>query len=444
MNKVMAYRGSILHFLCAPQQQHDTESYQYFDDGLLVVENGRVKMVGAVAEVKKKLTVGTEIIDYSGFLLIPGFIDMHIHYAQTEIIASYGEKLLTWLNNYVFPAEKKYSNPEYAATEADFFLRELLRHGTTTAAVYSTVHQVAANALFASAERLNMRIITGKTLMDRNAPDYLLDTPESAYTESKQLIAKWHGRDRLLYAVTPRFAPTSTEAQLEVASTLLQEFPSVYLQTHISESEAEVEWVKELYPWSKDYTDVYDHYGLLGSRSLFGHAIHLSDRESQRLYETKSVLLWCPTSNFFLGSGLFDLSKARKFNNRIGIATDMGAGPCFSMLRTLNEAYKVAALQGLRLSPLECIYRITLGNAEALSLGDKIGNFAVGKEADFLVLNLKSTPLLASKISRCETLAEKLFALSMLGDDRVVQATYILGKLKFQRSGGTKYAGNNA
>lgn len=432
-NNVSIYRASILHFLDAPQhhENNNGKCYQYFEDGLLIIENGKVKAVGEAKDLLKSVPIDAKVIDYSNYLIMPGFIDTHIHYPQTEVIASYGEQLLEWLNKYVFPTERKYVNRDYAKHMSIFFLDELLRNGTTTAMVYSTVHANSADALFECAEHINMRIMTGKVLMDRNAPEYLLDTAESAYTDSKKLIEKWHGRGRLSYVVTPRFAPTSTDAQLEVASNLLKEFPGVYLQTHISENRNEVKWVHDLYPWSKDYTDVYDHFGLLGERSLFGHAVYFSDREFQRFYETKSVIAWCPTSNFFLGSGLFNLQKAREYKNRVGMGTDVGGGSSFSMLRTLNEAYKVASLQGATLSPLESFYYLTLGNARALSLEDKIGNFETGKEADFVVLDLKSSPLLNYKIERADSLSDKLFNLAILGSDRTIKATYLCGALKY-------------
>lgn len=426
---MQAYRGSILHFLSAPTAAQDESSYQYFADGLLVVEKGHVKLVGDYAKLKSQLTPEVELIDYSGYLLMPGFIDAHLHYPQLEMIASYGEQLIEWLDNYVFPAESKYSDSEYARKMAQFFLQELLRNGTTTAAVYPTVHKTSAEMFFQEALKLNMRMLAGKVLMDRNARSDLLDTPESAYDDSKELIVKWHGKERLLYAVTPRFAPTSTAAQLEVAAALMQEFPTVYLQTHLAENRNEVTWVQELFPWSKDYTDVYDHFGLLGERSLFCHAIHLSEREWLRLHATKSVLCWCPISNFFLGSGLFSFAHAKELNVRISLATDVGGGSSFSMFRVLNEAYKTAALQGARLSPLESFYYLTLGNAKALTLADKIGNFVAGKEADFVVLDMYATPLLQQRMRTANTLYEQLFALNILGDDRAIKATYIMGEL---------------
>lgn len=433
MANIKIFRSSIFHFLRKPEKHSDANCYQYFDDGLLVIENGKVKMLGPADEVKKTLPSDIEIVDYSGYLITPGFIDIHIHYAQTEVIASYGEKLLEWLNGFVFPAEGKYHDKEYAKRAAGFFLDELIRNGTTTAGVYSTVHSESVDALFECAEHKNMRMLTGKTLMDRNAPAYLLDTPEQSYIHSKQLIEKWHGKNRLSYIVTPRFAPTSSEEQLKIAAKLMQEYPTIYLQSHISENANEVAWVKQLFPWSKNYTEVYDHYNLLGERSILGHAIYLADEEFQRLSDTGTVIAWCPTSNFFLGSGLFNLGKAWQYNNRIGIGTDVGGGSSFSMLQTMNEAYKAAAVQNIKLPPLLSFYYITLGNAAALSLSDKIGNFTAGKEADFIVMDLNCTPLLTSKMTRAKTLEEKLFNLTVLGDDRAVKATYILGELKYQK-----------
>lgn len=433
MEKINAYRGSILHFLRAPRERQDHRCYQYFQDGLLVVEGERIAQIGNYQDLKSQLDSAVKIIDYSGKLLMPGFIDTHIHYPQTGMIASYGEQLLEWLNCYVFPEEKKFVDSVYAEKIAKFFLHELLRNGTTTCVAYSTVHPGSADILFNTAKELNMCVLTGKTLMDRNAPAYLLDTPEKAYSESKKLIEKWHGQGRARYVITPRFAPTSTSEQLEVAAKLRKDFPTTYLQTHLSENRNEVQWVRELYPNNQDYAAIYEHYNFLGPRSIFGHVIHVVDREFQALAESKSVIAWCPTSNFFLGSGLFQLDDARKFNTRLSIATDVGGGSSFSMLRTLSAAYKVAALQGSHLSPLESFYRITLGNAEALSLDEELGNLLPQKYADFLVVDLHSTPLLSLKTDRAVDLEEVLFNLSILGDDRAIDAVYIAGMLQHKR-----------
>lgn len=430
INKIKAFRGQIFHFLSMPGDTDDTSSYQYLKDGLLVIESGVVKSVGPADILLKTLPKDVEVVDYTGNLIMPGFIDTHIHYAQTEMIASYGKQLLDWLEKYVFPVEGKFGDQDYVKKSSDFFLKELMRNGTTTAMVYSTVHEVAADALFEAANKINMRLITGKTMMDRNAPSYLLDTPQTSYDESKRLIEKWHNKNRLSYAVTPRFAPTSSEAQLEVASALRSEFHTTYLQTHISENKNEVKWVKELFPWSKNYLDVYDRYNLLGKKTVCGHAVFCCSREFQRFVDTETVCSWCPTSNFFLGSGLFKIGKAKHYNVKIGLGTDVGGGSSFSMLRTLDEAYKVAAIQDAILSPLEGFYCMTLGNAKSLSLDHKIGNFSSGKEADFVVIDLCSTPLIANKMQRSNTLIEKLFNLMILGDDRSIRATYIFGELQ--------------
>ena len=433
MSKLIAYRGSIFHFVNIPESAFDQKSYQFFEDGLLIVEEGKISSVGNIKDFDKDYLKGINIVDYSGHLIMPGFIDSHIHYPQSEMIASYGEKLMEWLNNYVFPTERKFSSYEYSKKTSDFFLNELLRNGTTTAMVFSTVHETSVDALFESSEQRNMRMITGKVLMDRNAPDYLTDTPEKSYTESKRLINKWHNRSRLSYALTPRFAPTSTEAQLEVVSDLMKEFNDVYLQTHLSENKNEVKFVKELYPWSRDYTNVYEKFDLLGEKSVFAHAIHLSDVEFKTLSDSRSVVSWCPTSNFFLGSGSFKLGKAQKYGIRVSIGTDVGGGSSFNMLQTLKSAYKTVALQDLKLSALKSVFRATLGNAKALSLDDKIGNFDIGKEADFIVVDMESTPLLKYRMEFSETLEDKLFCLCILGDDRTIKATYVYGALLHER-----------
>jgi len=435
MTKITAYRGSIFHFKKLPKSAFDSESYQFIEDGILIVKNGKIESLTDYCNIDKKYLQKIKLIDYSGYVIMPGFIDAHIHYPQSEMIASFGEQLMEWLNNYVFPTERKFSSYEYSKKTSDFFLDTLLRNGTTTAMVFSTVHETSANALFESSKQRNMRMITGKVLMDRNAPDYLLDTPESSYIESKRLINKWHNRGRLSYALTPRFAATSTEAQLEIVSELKKEFPDTYLQTHLSENVDEVKFVKELYPWSRDYTNVYEKFDLLGEKSIFAHAIHLSDTEFQTLRDSNSIVTWCPTSNHFLGSGSFNLGKAKKYDLRVSIGTDVGGGSSFSMLQTLKSAYKTVAQQRLKLSALRSLYRATLGNAKALSLEDKIGNFELGKEADFIVVDMESTPFLKYRMKFTETLEDKLFCLCILGDDRNIKATYIYGNLMHTKDG---------
>ncbi|MNF73510.1 Guanine deaminase [compost metagenome] len=422
-----AYRAAILHSLADPAVVGVEQSYEYFEDGVLVVEDGRIARVGHAADLLPTLK-GVELTEYQDALITPGFIDTHIHYPQTGMIASYGEQLLDWLNTYTFPTEKQFADKAHAADVAGIFLKELLRNGTTTALVFGSVHKQSVDAFFEAAETLNLRMIAGKVLMDRNAPDYLTDTAQSGYAESKELIERWHGKGRLHYAVTPRFAPTSTPEQLSLAGKLLGEYPDLYMHTHLSENRQEIEWVKELFPERKGYLDVYDHYQLIGPRAVFAHGVHLCDDECQRLAETGSAVAFCPTSNLFLGSGLFDLNKLEQHGVRVGLGTDVGAGTSFSQLQSLNEAYKIMQLQGKKLDPFKSLYLATLGGAEALYLDDKIGNFVSGKDADFVVLDYKATPLIDYRMQQATSLAEKLFALCMLGDDRAIKQTFAAGQ----------------
>ncbi|GAB3375473.1 guanine deaminase [Azotobacter armeniacus] len=428
-----AYRTALLHCLADPREVGIEHSYQYFEDGLLLVEDGKVAQIGDAASLLPTLPAGVEVVEYRDALIVPGFVDTHIHYPQVDVIASYGTQLLDWLETYTFPAEGRFADLEHARQQARFFLAELLRNGTTTALVFATVHPQSVDAFFEEAERLDLRMIAGKVLMDRNAPDYLRDSAASGYDESKTLIERWHGRGRLHYAVTPRFAPTSTPEQLDLAGRLLREYPGLYLQTHLSENRAEINWVKELFPERRDYLDIYDHYRLLGARSVFAHGIHLCDDECRRLGESGSAVAFCPTSNLFLGSGLFDLAKLEGHGVRVGLGTDVGGGTSFSQLQTLNEAYKVLQLQGQKLDPLKALYLATLGGARALYLDERIGNLQAGKDADFVVLDCRATPLLAQRLEQARTLQEKLFALMILGDDRAVRETFAAGRSVHQR-----------
>lgn len=431
-SQVKAYRAAILHSIADPAVVGVEQSYEYFEDGVLVIENGQVAQVGHAAELLPTLK-SVEIKHYANALITPGFIDTHIHYPQTGMIASYGEQLLDWLNTYTFPTEQQFADKAHASDVAGIFLKELLRNGTTTALVFGTVHKQSVDAFFEAAQALNLRMIAGKVLMDRNAPDYLTDTPESGYADSKELIERWHGKGRLHYAVTPRFAPTSTPEQLTLAGKLLGEYPDLYMHTHLSENRKEIEWVKALFPERKGYLDVYDHYKLIGARSVFAHGVHLCDDECKRLAETGSAVAFCPTSNLFLGSGLFDLNKLEQHGVRVGLGTDVGAGTSFSQLQSLNEAYKVMQLQGKKLDPFKSLYLATLGGAHALYLDDKIGNFESGKDADFVVLDYNATPLISYRMQQAKTLDEKLFALTMLGDDRAIKETFAAGQSVHRR-----------
>lgn len=423
----IAYRASILHFLADPDTVALEHSYQHIVDGVLVVEEGRVTVLGEAESVLADLAGDFELVEYSDSLIVPGFIDTHIHYPQMEMIAACGEQLLEWLQTYTYPVESQFDDPVYAREIADRFLDELLRAGTTTALVFGTVHKASVESFFEACEARNLRMIAGKVLMDRNAPEDLTDTPESGYADSRELIEKWHNRGRARYAVTPRFAPTSSPEQLRKAGQLLQEFPGVYLHTHLSENLDEVKWVKELFPECSGYLDSYDQAGLLGRRSVFAHCLHMEDAEWARMEESESSIAFCPTSNLFLGSGLFHLSRAVKQNIRVGLGTDVGGGTSLSILQTLNEAYKVLQLRGETLSPFKGFYLATLGAADSLDLADVIGNFEIGKEADFVVLDQRSTPLMDFRMQNCKDLFERLFVFSMLGDDRSVSATYAAG-----------------
>ncbi|WP_194088882.1 guanine deaminase [Vibrio hibernica] len=428
-----AYRSAIIQIIADPKDVGIEQAYRYFEDGLLVVENGKIVDVGDHMETIAKHNGDMKMINYQDKIITAGFVDTHIHYPQTGMIASYGEQLLDWLENYTFPEEERFKDPEYAAKVAKIFLDELASNGTTTALVFGTVHKQSVDVFFQEAKRRDLRMICGKVLMDRNAPEYLTDTPESGYKDSKDLIEKWHGNGRLSYAVTPRFAPTSSPEQLATVGQLLKEYPSVYMHTHLSENKQEIEWVKSLFPEREGYLDVYDHYGLLHQRSVFAHGVHLSDCECQRLSDTGSAIAFCPTSNLFLGSGLFDLTRLEEYGVRVGMGTDVGAGTSFSLMQTMSEAYKVMQLQQQKLHPVKSLYQATLGGAKALYLDDKIGSLEVGKEADFVVLEPNATTLMKFRMQQAKTLEEKLFVLMSLGDDRTVHATYINGNLAYKQ-----------
>ncbi|THF60957.1 guanine deaminase [Pseudothauera rhizosphaerae] len=422
-----AVRGEIVHFLADPAERGPAAT-EHFPDGLLILRDGRVAECGPAADLLPRLPAGTPVEDRSGRLIMPGFVDTHIHYAQTDVIASHGEQLLAWLEKYTFPAEGRFADPVHAAEVAGFFCDELLRNGTTTAMVFATVHPASVDALFEAAQARRMRLIAGKVLMDRHCPDFLRDTAESGYRESRALIERWHGRDRLLYAVTPRFAPTSTPEQMQAAGRLFAEHPGVYLQSHVAENRGEVDWVARLYPHARSYLDVYERYGQLGPRSVYAHCIWLDDADRARMAATGSAMSFCPTSNLFLGSGLFDLARADALGVRVGLGTDVGGGTSFSMLATLNEAYKVLQMNGQNLPAERAFYLATLGGARSLWLDDRIGSFAAGREADFIVIDPAATPLLARRVAQAETLAERLFVLMMLGDDRCITETWIMGE----------------
>jgi len=417
-------RGRVLSFTAEPVNADDSSAFMYFEDGAVLVDGGKIVAMGEFGGMNAS---GAEIVDHRPNLIIPGFIDTHNHFPQMQVIGSYGAQLLDWLNNYTFPAETKFGNSNHAERMAVKYFDEMLRNGTTTPVAYCSVHKESAEAYFAEAERLNIRALGGKVLMDRNAPDGLLDTPQTAYDETNELIEKWHGRGRGLYVISPRFAITSTPEQLEMAQALVAENRDCYMQTHLSENHDEIAYTMSLYPQHSDYLGIYEHYGLLGPKSLFGHCIHLNDRERALMAETQSVAVFCPTSNLFIGSGLFNEERTREDGVRIAVATDIGGGTSFSMLRTMDEAYKVCQLQNQNLPPLYAFYLMTLGNARALGLETDIGTLEVGSSADIAVLDARATPSMALRMETVETLAEELFVLQTLGDDRSVVETYVAG-----------------
>lgn len=438
------YRTQILSFQQDPGYVPLEQAVDFIPDALLVLSNGKVEQVGPFEALKPQVDAMGVTIDatFQDSLMLPGFVDTHIHFPQIEMMGAYGEHLLSWLEKYVFPTEQKFADPEYAAQMAELFLDTLIAKGTTTAMVFGSVHACAADALFAGAYQRNMRLIAGKVMMDRHAPHALLDTPETSYQSSKSLIERWHGKGRLGYSVTPRFAPTSTPEQLQQARRLLQEYPDVLLQTHLSENLHELEWVKSLFPDCSDYLGVYEAFDLATDRSVFAHGIYLSDSEINRIGQHRSAISFCPTSNLFLGSGLLKWSKLRCPNHPIslGLGTDVGAGTCFNLLTTLNEAYKVTMLGRLErpeqqpLTAFEAFYLATLGGAKTLKIDQCVGRIAPGYEADLVALNWTPSPLQKMRQSKIqqpfgslEALQEKLFALMMMGDDRNVQCTWVAG-----------------
>ena len=417
-------RGRVLRFLRRPEGVGDTAAFEVFEDGAVHVRGGLIAWVGHFAQAP----AGIAVTDHRPHLITAGFIDAHIHFPQGQITASWGAQLLDWLNTYTFPAETKFADPAHAARMATAFYDLLLRNGTTTASAFCSVHPASVHAYFAEAEKRGMRMLGGKVLMDRNAPEGLLDTPQTAHDDSATLIARWHGRGRALYAISPRFAITSTPGQMEAAGALIAAHPDCHVQTHLSENLEEIAFACSLYPEAKGYLDIYDRYGMLGPKALLGHAIHLTEAERDRIAETGSHAVHCPTSNFFLGSGLFDEAALAARGATSAIATDIGAGMSWSMLRTGGAAYAVAQLQKRSLDPFTAFWWITRGNAEVLGLADRIGTLQPGSEADLVVLNSRGTPDLALRMEAAQDLKDELFALLILGDDRAVAETYVAGK----------------
>ena len=426
-------RASFFDFTALAAQPDDiAANARYLEDGLLTLRDGKVVSLESW-QIAEGRVDPTRVTDLRGKLIVPGFIDTHIHYPQTEMIGAFGEQLLEWLNQYTFPVESQYHCPDHAAKMSAFFLHQLLSNGTTTALVFGTVHKQSVDSLFSASQQLDMRLIAGKVMMDRNAPEYLTETPEESYQHTRELIERWHQRGRLSYALTPRFAPTSSPELLDKVRQLREEFPDVWMHTHLSENQQEIAWVKALFPERAGYLDVYHHHQLTGKRSVFAHCLHLEDQEWQCLHDTDSSIAFCPTSNLFLGSGLFNIKRCWQQGVRMGIGTDVGAGTTFNLLQTLGEAYKVGQLQQYKLSACEAFYHATLGGAHALDLDDVIGNFNPGKEADFVVLDAAVSPLQKLRNANSKDIWERLFVMMTLGDDRNIAQTWVSGKPVWQR-----------
>jgi guanine deaminase len=437
MSKRFCIRGQTLAFKGDPFAVAPDDAIAFDSDGAVVVADGRIEVVGPAHEILTG-NPGIEVAAYPGHLIMAGFVDCHVHYPQTGIIASYGAQLLEWLNTYTFPEELKFADPIYARAVAETFLDETLRNGTTTSSVYCTVHPQSVDALFEAAQARGLRIAGGKSMMDRNAPAGLLDTPQSAYDESEALIGRWHGHDRLTYVVTPRFSATSSDRQMEGMGALWQAHPTTLMQTHIAENHAEIAWIKRLFPTARDYLDTYERVGLIGPGANFGHAIHLEPREIDRLRETGSGISHCPTSNLFIGSGLFDLQGLRAGARPIpvGLGTDVGGGSSLSMLATMRAAYEIGQLRGYSLHPIRAFWLATLGSAGVMGMATRIGNLAAGYEADITVIDLASKPVIAQRVARATSIAETLFVQMILGDDRAIAATYAGGRLVHSRDDG--------
>jgi guanine deaminase len=416
MNKIL--RGQVVSF--------DEDRVLHIEKGAVAVDAaGRIAWVGEF-EKRPELYRDAMIDDHGDQLILPGFVDAHIHFPQYRMLAAPGKDLLDWLQRFTFPEESKYADSDHAATAAEIFLNRLISHGTTSALAFSSVHKTCADELFRVAAERNMALITGKTMMDRNAIPAVQDTAEQGARESEALYKSWHNKGRLRYAVTPRFAITSSEAQLKASGELMNSLPDALMQTHISESHREIDMVRALFPNARDYTDVYETFGLLGSRSLFAHGIHLSAREKARFVETESTVVHCPTSNTFLGSGLMAMQQMHDI--ALGLATDIGGGTSYSMLATIAEAYRVQMLTGYK-PPIVDLYRLaTLGNAQRLHLENEIGSLAIGKWADIIVLNPEATSILKARHALSQSLEDILFSLALLGDDRAVSATYVAGR----------------
>jgi guanine deaminase len=428
MNNKTLLTGPTLLFQGNPMQSTWQDAVHINTAGAVLLEGGHIRDVGTADSLRAKHPDADHIVYTQDHLICPGFVDAHVHYPQTAIIASWGKRLIDWLNDYTFPEEIRLQDPTYAQMIADRYLDLTLAHGTTTVASYCTIHPHSADALFEAAAARGTRIVAGKTCMDRNAPEGLRDTAQTAYDDSKALISRWHNKARATYAITPRFSPTSTPEQLSALGALWAENPDCLMQTHLSEQTDEIAWVRTLYPNARDYLDTYEAHGLVGARAIFGHAIHLEPREIDRIAQSGAALVHCPTSNTFIGSGLFDMAGLATRRIPVGLATDTGGGSSFSMLRTMAAAYEIGQLRGAPLHAAQLIWLCTAGSAATLHLGGKIGSIKTGLEADLTILNLASTPAIAQRHANAQDIWESLFATQMMGDDRAIADVWIAGE----------------
>jgi guanine deaminase len=427
-NKKKILIGTVLSFTGNPFHYRLTDSVNIAENTAVLIDGNKIKKIGSPNQLVASAP-DAEVYNFQEKLLMSGFIDAHAHYPQTPIIASWGKRLIDWLNTYTFPEEEKYGNSKYAENIAELYLNFLISNGTTSVSTYCTTHPESVDAIFSAAQRRNMCVVAGKNAMDRNAPKALLDTPQSAYDESKKLIHKWHRTGRLRYAITPRFSPTSSPEQLSMLGELWAEYPDCLMQTHLSEQVDEIEWVKSLFPNSRDYLDTYEQFGLLGANAIFGHAIHLKKREIDRLKDVGAGVVHCPTSNTFIGSGLFDMEHLQKQKIPVGLATDTGGGSSFSMLRTMASCYEIAQLRNNALHPAQLLWLATMGSAKALHLEKEIGNLKVGYIADVIAIDLKSTDIITQRADLANDIWEAIFPTLMMGDDRAIAATFIAGNL---------------
>ena len=417
--------GQVLTFNSDPVNPANENSFNYWEKGFVSIENGLISGVGDANESPNVSTV----VDYGKSLICAGFVDAHVHYPQIDVIASYGTQLLEWLDKYTFPEESRFSSKEVAVKASAFFCDELLKNGITTAAVFCTTHPESVDAFFEESTKRNLRMVAGKVLMDRNAPKVICDTPKTGYTQSQALINKWHKKGRNLYAVTPRFAPTSSPEQLELAGDLYKSAEDIYVQSHVSENIDEIAWVHQLFPDAESYMDVYSRFGLLGPRTLYGHGIHFSDSEIKLAAETGAGIVHCPTSNLFIGSGLFDYAKLKSSGVNLALGTDVAGGTSLSPFATMKAAYEIAQFNQYSLSPLEAFYMASLGNAKTMHLDDKIGRLASGYEADITVIDVYSTPMIQNRMKSVENINDMLFTQMILADDRAIRATYACGNV---------------